>query len=153
MQVRTDIRTMALNSIPFCWSQVETKGFVRQLWCSFSSGVCCLHVIHFSQVKNEERGGSGGKLIVLPLHGSNETNDESGGRSKLRSEGQRRKSLGIWEESVRPGMGEFLEDKRGECWREKIVIQAKYWLLVVLFCRWGAKMMWPRWRRRVRNCE
>ena len=44
---------------------------------------------------------------MLSLHGSNETNDESGGRSKWRSEGQRRKSLGIWEESVRPGMGEF----------------------------------------------
>ena len=78
-----------------------------QLWCSFSSGVCSLHVIHFSQVTNEERGRSGGKLIVLSLYGSNETNDESGGRSKWRSEGQRRKSLGIWEESVRPGMGEF----------------------------------------------
>ena len=31
MQVRTDIRTMALNSIPFCWSQVETKGFVMAI--------------------------------------------------------------------------------------------------------------------------
>ena len=31
MQVRTEIRTMALNSIPFCWSQVETKGFVMAI--------------------------------------------------------------------------------------------------------------------------
>ena len=73
----------------------------------FSSGVCSLHVIHFSQLENKQRGRSGRKLIVLSLYGSNETNDGSGGRSKWRSEGQRRKSLGIWEESVRPGMGEF----------------------------------------------
>ena len=87
-------------------------------------------MIYFSQVKNEQRGGSGGKLIVLSLHGSNETNAESGGQSKWRSEGQRRKSFGIWEESVRPGMGEFW--KRGECWQEEIVIQAKCWLHVVV---------------------
>ena len=49
--------------------------------------------------------------------------------------------------------GWVLEDKRAECWREEIVIQAKYWLLVVLFCRWGAMMMWPRWRGRGSNCE
>ena len=33
-------------------------------------------MIYSSQVKNEQRGGSGGKLIVFSLHGSNETNGE-----------------------------------------------------------------------------
>ena len=123
-----------------------------QWWCSFSSGVCCLHVIHFSQLENKQRGRSGGKLIVLSLHGSNETNDESGGRSKSRSELTTKipRNLGRISDT-RDGW--VWEDKGGECWREKIVIQAKYWLHVVLFCRWGAKMMWARWRRRGRNCE
>ena len=97
-----------------------------QLWCSFSSGVCSLRFIF---LRWRMRSVEGVKESWSCCHCTAAMGptmgvvDEVNGGARVNDENPLGHRKNQWD-------GWVLEDQRGECWREKIVIQATCWLHV-----------------------